>query len=200
MPENRWVKPIVLEGDGIRMEPLVIGHAAGLAAIAEPDLFRYFAGFRPEGRDVEAGEAFVRSVLGQPNKVAFAVVDRATTQVIGSTSFMDIRSESRGLEIGSTWIATPVQGTAVNPEAKLLMLTHAFDQLGAIRVQFRTDARNLRSQRAIEKLGAKRDGIFRHDTIMPDGYLRDSVFYSILAEEWPAVRDSLVSRLGGEVA
>jgi len=127
--------------------------------------------------------------------VTFAIVDKSREKPVGSTSFMDIRAENRGLEIGSTWLAPVDQGTAINPEAKLLLLTHAFEELSAIRVQFRTDSRNVQSQRAIEKLGAVRDGVFRHDTIMLDGYLRDSVFYSILAGEWPAVKSKLVDRL-----
>lgn len=187
--------PVVLEGTRVRLEPLSLDHAEGLAEVADDELFRFFAGPRPQGRDVEAGKGFVREANAQANKVSFAIIDKATAQPVGATSFMDIRDKHRGLEVGSTWLATAAQGTAVNPESKLLMLTHAFETLGAIRVQFRTDMRNLRSRAAIEKLGAVRDGIFRQDTIMPDGYIRDSVFYSILPGEWPAAKAKLIARL-----
>jgi RimJ/RimL family protein N-acetyltransferase len=197
MPDKAWVVPIMLEGTRVRLEPLSVAHAAGLAEIAEDGLFRFFAGFRPKGHTAAAGKEYVRNVCAQANKVSFAIIDRSTGKPVGSTSFMDIREEHRGLEIGSTWLTSSVQGSAVNPEAKLLMLTHAFEVLGAIRVQFRTDLRNLQSQRAIEKLGAIRDGVFRRDTIMPDGFIRDSVFYSILPEEWPAVKAGLLARLDG---
>ncbi|MFI5385842.1 MAG: GNAT family N-acetyltransferase [Fimbriimonadales bacterium] len=195
MSHESWVLPVVMEGKRVRLEPLSIVHAVKLARIADDDLFRFFAGFRPQGRDAKAGEEFIRNVNAQANKVSFAIIDKTTKQPVGATSFMDIRDKHRGLEIGSTWLAPAAQGTAVNPESKLLMLTHAFETLGAIRVQFRTDTRNLQSQRAIEKLGATRDGIFRQDCIMPDGFIRDSVFYSIVPEEWPAVKTKLMARL-----
>jgi RimJ/RimL family protein N-acetyltransferase len=115
---------------------------------------------------------------------------------VGSTRYLDIRRENRGLEIGWTWLAAAVQRTAVNTECKYLLLRHAFETLGAIRVQLRTDLRNLRSQRAIERIGATREGVFRQERIMWDGYLRDSVFYSVIDCEWPAVKARLEARLG----
>ncbi|HVT11861.1 MAG TPA: GNAT family protein [Fimbriimonadaceae bacterium] len=195
MPDQRWVVPTVLEGTWVRLEPLVNSHAEGLAEVADRELFRFFAGFYPKGADASSGEEYIRNVNGQADKVAFAIVDRATDRPVGATSFMDIRESDKGLEIGSTWLAQAVHGSAVNPESKLLLLTHAFEVLGAIRVQFRTDVRNLRSRRAIEKLGAVPEGVFRQHTIMPDGFVRDSIFYSILPSEWPAVKRGLLSRL-----
>jgi RimJ/RimL family protein N-acetyltransferase len=195
MSNKSWVEPIKLEGDHVRLEPISVSHASGLAEIADDGLFRFFAGLRPSGRDIHAGEQFICSVLAQTSSVSYTVIDRSSGKVVGSTSYINIRDDSRGLEIGSTRIAESYQGTVVNPEAKLLLLTHAFETLGAIRVQFRTDSRNLQSQRAIEKLGAIREGVFRHDTITPDGYLRDSVFYSILSEEWPVIKAKLCTRL-----
>jgi ribosomal-protein-alanine N-acetyltransferase len=109
---------------------------------------------------------------------------------------LDIRPEHRGLEIGFTWIGKPYHGTQVNPECKYLLLRHAFDDQQAIRVQLKTDLRNLQSQRAIEKLGAVREGVLRKQMIRPDGYLRDTVMYSVTAEEWPGVRARLEERLG----
>ena len=137
-------------------------------------------------------------VNGLAGVVAFAMVDVKTGRVVGRTTFMDIQPEHLGLEIGRTWIARTHQGTAVNPEVKLLMLRHAFERLGAIRVQFTTGASNLHSQGAIAKLGAVKEGVLRRNRILPDGSYRDTVVYSVTAEEWPPVKRRLVERLGWE--
>ncbi len=197
MTNGVWVEPTALEGVRVRLEPLEMRHAAGLARIADESLFRFFAAYKPDGRDEISGQAFVENVNGEANKVAFAIIDKTSGHEVGSTSYMDIKPKHRGLEIGSTWLEEAAQGSDINPECKLLLLEHAFEDLGAVRVQFRTDLRNLKSQRAIEKLGASREGIFRQDTIMPDGFLRDTVFYSLLAAEWPAAKDRLIARLAG---
>jgi RimJ/RimL family protein N-acetyltransferase len=115
-------------------------------------------------------------------------VNGATGRAVGSTSYIDIRRQDRGLEIGWTWLTPSEWGTGTNTEAKRLLLAHAFDTLGAIRVALKTDARNLRSQRAIEKLGAIREGVWRNHRILSDGHIRDSVFYSFVPEDWAAVR------------
>jgi N-acetyltransferase len=128
--------------------------------------------------------------------VAWATVDRASGQAVGSTRFGDIEPDHGRVEIGWTWIAPSHQRTAINTEAKLLQLRYAFDDLGATRVALKTDGRNLRSQAAIERLGAMREGVLRRHTRMPDGFLRDTVYYSILADEWPGVRARLEDRLG----
>jgi RimJ/RimL family protein N-acetyltransferase len=127
--------------------------------------------------------------------VAWATVERATRQAVGSTRFGDIAPEHGRVEIGWTWIAPSRQRTAVNTEAKLLQLTYAFETLGAGRVALKTDARNSRSQRAIERLGAVREGVLRRHIRLPDGYMRDTVYYSILGDEWPAVKARLEERL-----
>ncbi|EQD45974.1 GCN5-related N-acetyltransferase [mine drainage metagenome] len=111
------------------------------------------------------------------------------------TRFMEIDRENRSVEIGGTWLSRPLWGTGINPEAKFLMLRYAFETEAVIRVQIKSDARNLRSQRAIEALGAVREGVLRHQVILPDGFRRDSVYYSILAEEWPEVKRRLVTRI-----
>jgi RimJ/RimL family protein N-acetyltransferase len=130
----------------------------------------------------------------------FAVVHLASGQAIGATRYMDIQPANRALEIGGTWYAPAYRRTAVNTEAKYLLLAHAFEALGCVRVQLKTDLRNERSQRAIERIGAQKEGVLRHNLIMPDGHRRSSVYYSILDEEWPAVKARLEALLGRPAA
>lgn len=190
-----WVEPLVLSGRVVRLEPLEARHAQGLFEAAEPGLFVHTPQ-APKEWSLAGFEADVKRVSGLPGVVAFAMVEAAAGRVIGRTTYMDIQPESRGLEIGRTWIARAHQGTAVNPEAKYLMLRHAFERLGAIRVQFTTGASNLHSQRAIAKLGAVREGVLRKNRILPDGRTRDTVVYSIVEEEWAGVKKGLEERLG----
>lgn len=192
-----WVKPIVLEGQHVRLEPLEHRHAPGLLKAATPDLFE----FTPQGPRVWSVEGFIEDIdkvnaIG--DTVAFAIVLKATGEVIGRTTYMEIRPPHRGLEIGRTWISRAQQGTAVNPDMKLRMMAHAFDALGAIRVQYKTGHRNLHSQRAIAKLGAVREGELRSHMIEPDGRVRGTVVFSVIAQEWPAVRQRLETRLAGQ--
>jgi RimJ/RimL family protein N-acetyltransferase len=126
---------------------------------------------------------------------AFIVKEKSTGEVIGSTRYMDTHSRQRGTEIGWTWYTPRVWGTVVNPECKLLLLSHAFEDWGAIRVQLKTDNNNVRSQKAIEKLGAKYEGRLRNHRFRADGTIRDSVMYSIIPEEWPTVKASLIGRV-----
>ena len=125
------------------------------------------------------------------SQLPFAVVERATGRAIGSTRYLDIRRNDRGLEIGWTWLGAAYQRTPTNTESKYLLLRHAFDDLGTIRVQLKTDLRNERSQRAIERLGAIREGVLRKHVILWDGFIRDTAYYSILDNEWPGVRKRL---------
>ena len=134
------------------------------------------------------------------SQVPFAIIHKETNQPIGSTRYLDIQRENSALEIGWTWIGKPWQRTAVNTQCKFQLLRHAFEDLGAIRVQLKTDGRNEQSQRAIERLGAKKEGVLRRSRRLWDGFVRDTVVYSILAEEWPAVREGLVSRGAGVTA
>lgn len=191
-----WIPPFSVEGDAVRLEPLEKRHAPGLFAAATPDLFT-FTPQAPREWSVQGFEADVERLHGMADVVPFAVIDRNTGVVIGRTTFMDIRPQHRGLEIGRTWIARSHQGTRVNPEMKFLLLRHAFERLSptAIRVQLVTGATNLLSQRAIAKLGAVREGTLRRDRVLPDGTVRDSVMFSIIAEEWPVVSQRLQERL-----
>ncbi len=194
---QEWVKPVVLEGRNVRLEPLAHRHAPGLLKAATPDLFE----FTPQGPRVWSVEGFIEDidkVNAIEDSVAFAIVLKATGEVIGRTTYMEIRAPHRGLEIGRTWISRKHQGTAVNPDMKLRMMAHAFDTLGAVRVQYKTGHRNLHSQRAIAKLGAVREGELRNHMIEPDGRLRSTVVFSVTAQEWPAVRRGLEARLAAQ--
>lgn len=188
--------PPTLTGRHVHLEPLHESHAADLATGADAEMFRYFpAPYAPAGVD-EAGMAeYIRNRT--KGAVAFAIIDRASGRAVGSTCYLDIREAHRGLEIGATFILPAHRGTRVNPESKLLMLANAFDSMGMVRVQLKCDARNVPSMRAIEKLGAVHEGVLRRHMIMGDGFVRDTVMYSITEAEWPTVRDRLHARIGG---
>jgi len=187
------VVPVTLEGRFVRLEPLHARHAAALAEAASEALFTHHfppAELTPTG--------FADQIVGldaAPGFLPFAQVLRETGRAVGMTSYLDIQPQNRALEIGFTWIGKPWQGTGVNPESKLLLLAHAFEKLGALRVQLKTDRRNLQSQAALAKLGAVREGVLRKHMTLPDGHQRDTVMYSITDEEWPAVRRGLEERL-----
>lgn len=178
----------------MRLEPLEEKHRDDLLAAAaqDPATFRYLF------TDLSAGTATWPAYLADALRseyISWATVDAASGRAVGSTRFLDIATEHGRLEIGWTWIAPSHQRTATNTEAKLLQLGYAFDELGATRVALKTDERNERSQRAMEHLGAVREGVLRHQFRMPDGFMRSSVYYSILADEWPAVKARLEQRL-----
>lgn len=191
------VTPITLVGRVLRLEPLTVAHADDLMAqlIPHPDTLKYHATL-PTTYTPEAGPTYVEKILAIANMQPFAQISLETGRAIGITTYMDIRAAHRGLEIGNTWLGKDYHGKEVNPESKFLLLNHAFEHLGAIRVQLKTDSRNLQSQRAIEKLGAAKEGVLRQHHIMPDGFLRDTVMYSILDSEWPIVKERLLTRLG----
>lgn len=189
------VEPVTLTGPNVRLEPLALDHAEDLWHAASPDLFAYMWSWEYTGSPEEFRQV-VQSTMGVPNWLSFSIVLTKTGQAIGSTSFLDIRPAHRGLEIGATWIGKAYQGTNVNPENKYLLFRHCFETLGMLRVQLKTDGRNLHSQRAIAKLGAHYEGTLRKHIIMPDGYFRDSVMFSITDEEWPGVKAGLEERLG----
>lgn len=185
---------ITLTGRFVRLEPIEEWHRDDLLAAAaqDPATFRYLF------TDLSKGESIWPAYLADALRdeyVSWATVDAATGRAIGSTRFLDIAPEHGRLEIGWTWIAPSHQRTATNSEAKLLQLSYAFDDLGATRVAFKTDERNERSQTAIARLGAVREGVLRHQFRMPDGYMRSSVYFSILADEWPDVRARLQAML-----
>jgi N-acetyltransferase len=189
--------PVVLEGAHVRLEPLAPRHVADLAvAGADPEVWRWMPVAAPSGEAEMA--AIVEGLLARAGagvQAPFAQVEVASGRAVGATSYLDIALEEGRIEIGWTWIGRPWWRTAINTEAKLLLLGHAFEALGLNRVALKTDVRNERSQAAIERLGAKREGVLRHQYVRPDGTLRDSVMYSVIPEEWPAVRAFLRQRL-----
>ena len=179
----------------MRLEPLHLRHASDLSRIVNQHTFQHFAAVRPPSWDAEGVEHFINQVNSLKDTVGFAMVLVETGEAVGSTTYMDIRPPHRGLEIGMTWIAEPYRGTFVNPEVKFLMLQHAFESIGCVRVQLKCDARNTRSQAAILKLGAKFEGRLRKHFVLPDGFIRDTMMYSITAEEWPELRERLSVRI-----
>lgn len=191
-------RPVTLEGSGVRLEPLAPHHAKGLlAAGRDPEVWRFrpgepFAVLDDVLRWIDAATTAVR----EGHEVVFAIVRLPDGEVVGSTRYLDVRRADRALEIGATWLAPAAQRTAVNTECKYLLLRHAFEELGAVRVQLETDRRNERSQAAIERIGAVREGVLRQHMILGDGFVRDSVMYSITDREWPAVEKRLEGLMG----
>ena len=189
------IEPVTLEGRFVRLVPTTLEHAAALAEAADADTFRYFITGGPASIDEAGIREYIATKLANKTVQAFSVFSKELGRFVGMTSFMDIRPEHRGLEIGMTWYAPEARGTKVNPECKLLLLVHAFEVLGCVRVQIKTDGRNKHSQAAIAKLGATYEGTLRKHMIFPSGFVRDTVMYSILPEEWPSVKAGLEARL-----
>ncbi|WP_233581250.1 GNAT family N-acetyltransferase [Acidipila sp. EB88] len=186
------LQPVVLSGRAVRLVPLLTEHAPALAeAVRDGELWKLWYTTAP------APEAMHSEILRRLASQAAAamlpltVIDTATDTPVGMTTLMHVDLPNRRVEIGSTWYAQRVQRTALNTEAKLLLLTHAFDQLGCIAVELRTHFLNHQSRRAIERLGAKLDGILRNHMLAPNGTRRDTCVYSILDSEWPTVRAHL---------
>lgn len=195
IPNASWIEPVILENDAVRLVPLERSHAAALVEAASDgrlwDLW-YTAIPRPHEMEAEIERRLELQRAG--SMLPFTVVQGGSGRIVGQTTYMHIDAQTRRLEIGSTWYAASVQRTAVNTASKLLLLTHAFERLDCVAVEFRTSSFNERSRRAIERLGAKCDGILRRHTYHPNGTLRDTVVYSIVAPEWPAVRANLTAR------
>jgi RimJ/RimL family protein N-acetyltransferase len=192
------IAPVTLEGCWVRLEPLSQEHAAGLAVHAcDSEVWRYLPISFQTIEDVRRWIAGARENQSAGGELLFATIDRASGEPIGSTRFMDIRPAHRGVEIGYTWLGRSWWRTAANSEAKYLMLRHAFETLGCIRVCLKTDLLNTRSQRAIERLGAQWEGVLRSHMIVQDGRRRDSVYYSVLDEEWPGIRERMERELYG---
>ncbi|MCW5853563.1 MAG: GNAT family N-acetyltransferase [Anaerolineae bacterium] len=193
------VHPITLSGHLIRLEPLATRHIPDLTVVGQDEsIWRYmlYGDVTSEERMVWFVEELLRR-QARGTDLPFTVILQATGRPIGSTRYMEIRPEHRGLEIGGTWYGVEYQGTGVNTEAKYLLFRHAFEDLGCIRVQIKTDLRNLRSQRAIERLGMVKEGVFRNHIITPDGTIRDSVYYSLITAEWPAAKTRLERLMAG---
>ncbi len=192
-----WVEPVTLEGNFVRLEPMTEEHAYRLSQAGnDPSIWRYM--LYGELTTEQGMLAWVRDILSRKaagTDQPFVVIHKESGMAAGATRYMEIRPQHRSLEIGGTWYGVQFQRTAVNTESKYLLLRHAFETLGAIRVQFKTDSRNERSQRAIERLGAVREGMLRNHMILEDGVIRHSVYYSILDSEWPAVKIRLEEKL-----
>jgi RimJ/RimL family protein N-acetyltransferase len=190
---------ISLTGRLVRLEPLSETHVPDLAQAGRDESIWQFMPFgavvTPERMAAHLRDAFARRDSGA--HFPFAVIHLPRGRAVGCTRYLDIQAQSRALEIGGTWYAPEYQRTGVNTECKFLLLQHAFEQLGCVRVQFKTDFRNERSQRAIERIGAVREGVLRKNLTMPDGYQRSTVVYSILYEEWPGVKRRLEHLLKG---
>ena len=188
-----FVQPGVMRDRNVRLEPLGLEHAPGLAdAAADGELWKLRITSVPEPQDTRAYIETALEGRAQGHRFAFAVLDDASGLVLGSTSFHDILPAVRRVEIGYTWYRQSMQRTHVNTTAKLLMMGHAFDQLGCHVVGWRTDNFNFASQRAIERLGARKDGVIRGHALRRDGTIRDTVMYSMRSGEWPEARAQLL--------
>jgi RimJ/RimL family protein N-acetyltransferase len=191
------VEPVILMGRVVRLEPLSEAHIADLAKVGlEAKIWRYMRYGNVE--TIEQLNAWVLELLklqALGTDLPFAVIATASGNAIGCTRYLNIDALDRSLEIGGTWYGLDYQGTLVNTESKYLLIRHAFENLECVRVWFKTDLRNQRSQRAIERLGAVKEGVLRNHMILPDGAFRDSVVYSILPQEWPQVKEKLEERL-----
>ena len=193
---NRWLTETELKGDAVTLVPLRLEHREGLlAAAADGDLAALWFTSVPGPASIDAFLAFALAEQEADRALPFAVIENASGQVVGSTRFMNATPAHRRVEIGHTWYAGRCQRSAVNSTCKLLLLTHAFETLDAIAVEFRTHWHNQASRQAIARLGAKQDGILRNHQIDAEGILRDTVVFSIIAGEWPAVKRALRFRI-----
>ncbi len=187
-------QPVTLSLNGIRLEPLGMQHEHGLReAAADGELWQLVFTSVPEPNETAA---YIQTALHTPNRLAFAVIDEGSGKVIGSTSYHDIIPTAARLEIGYTWYAQSYWRSRANTTCKYLLLCHAFDTLGAQTVGWRTDNLNTRSQQAIERLGAQKDGVIRGQQARRDGSVRDTVMYSVIRAEWPQIKEKLAARLG----
>ena len=184
------VQPVVLQGELVRLEPMSQDHAQGLYNRGRTATdWQYL----PRACFVDLADArqWVAEALEAPDQLPFVIIERGKNKVVGSTRYLNIRPAHRSLEIGWTWLGQEWQRTGVNTEVKLLLLTHALERLGCLRVEFKTDARNLRSQRALERIGATREGVMRKHMLVQGDYPRDSVYFSVIDSDWPQVRQRL---------
>ena len=191
------IEPVTLSGKIVRLEPLSEDHVPDLAVAGKDESIwqhMLYGMVTDEKRMLN----WVRDILNRQAEgtdLPFAVIHLEKGKSIGCTRYMEIHPEDRGLEIGGTWYGVEYQRTRVNTECKYLLLKHAFEVLGCIRVQFKTDLRNKRSQQALERIGAVKEGILRNHKILPDGKIRHSVYYSIIDSDWPAVKKLLEAKL-----
>jgi RimJ/RimL family protein N-acetyltransferase len=194
---TNWVTPVTLTGQHVRLEPMTEAH---IPALAEIGAGKEFWDFMVYGRmdNEEDMRGWVRDILSRAEKgtdVPFVAIHLESGRVAGATRYLNIMPNDKGLEVGGTWYGLDFQRTVVNTECKYLLLTNAFESLGCIRVQIKTDSLNLRSQKAIERIGAVKEGVLRNHMILPNGRIRHSVYYSILDSEWSDVKRKLEEML-----
>ncbi|MGH2532722.1 MAG: GNAT family N-acetyltransferase [Thermomicrobiales bacterium] len=188
--------PVTLEGRWARLEPLTRQHAEGLlAAAADETIWRWMPTRLTTIEEVRAWIGTALAARATGTELPFAIVDRERGEVVGSTRFMEIQAAHRGVEIGWTWLGRDARRTPINTECKYLLLRHAFEAWECLRVQLKTDRRNDRSRRAIERIGGQFEGIHRNHRVLPDGTVRDTAFYSIVEREWPGVKAWFEGRL-----
>ncbi|RKH72889.1 GNAT family N-acetyltransferase [Corallococcus aberystwythensis] len=192
------VPPVTLEGRAAWLEPLGLEHVPALAALCEPEIFAHFSRVLATEGDVESYVAAALKAAAAGTERPFVIRERAGGAVVGTTRYLDISREYRTLEIGSTWLGRRAWRTRVNTECKYLLLTHAFESLGVMRVQLKTDRRNVRSRAAIERLGASFEGILRNHMLVRGGVVRDSAYYAFIDTEWPGVKARLEGLLARE--
>ncbi|HLN98659.1 MAG TPA: GNAT family protein [Pyrinomonadaceae bacterium] len=191
------ISPVTLEGNDVRLEPLSPAHHDALvAAASDGELWNSTVTIVPSAASMAAYIAAALAGQAQGRELPFVILRKVSGEVVGTTRFYEIEKNDRRVAIGYTWLSAGAQRTAVNTEAKLLLLTHAFEVWGCIRVELITDELNQQSRTAILRLGAKQEGILRNHMIMPNGRIRDSVCFSIINVEWPKVKARLVERLG----
>ena len=195
---TNWVTPVTLIGTYVRLEPMTEAHIPALAAIgAGKEFWNFMVYGKMEDEEDMAG--WVRDILSRAENgtdLPFVAIHLESGRVAGATRYLNIMPNDKGLEVGGTWYGLDFQRTAVNTECKYLLFTHAFEKLGCVRVQIKTDSLNLRSQKAIERIGAVKEGVLRNHMILPNGRIRHSVYYSILDSEWSDVKRRLEEMLG----
>lgn len=191
------IEPVTLTGRIVRLEPLSERHIPDLAKVGlDPQIWRYMRYGKMETiRELTTWVGMMLELQAAGTDLPFAVIHLADGKAIGCTRYLHIDPPNRSLEIGGTWYGVDYQGSLVNTECKYLLIRHAFEQLACVRVWFKSDRRNVHSQHALEKLGVVREGVLRNHMILPDGYVRDSVVYSLLPNEWPQVKSTLEKRL-----
>ncbi len=196
MNAARRLEPVSLEGRRVRLVPLEFAHVPALAEVAlEPALWQWTLARPTDEAGLRAWAEAAIAGRDAGTELPFVTLEAATGRPIGSSRYLNIVLDHRRLEIGWTWVAPPWQRTGANREAKLLMLSHAFDTLGCRRVEFKTDSRNEPSRTALLGIGAQFEGIFRNHMVMPDGRMRHSAYYSVIDDEWPAVKARLEASL-----
>lgn len=194
MNEQEFVPAKTLSGHGVRLEAMTLELGEALLRETPEETFKYFLSW-PKAWTEEGRRAWLGGMLSSNKTRMHAVIDERTGEIVGSSSFMDIDPANRALEIGATWYVPRARGTSVNTACKLLMLTRAFEEIGCVRVTLKCDGRNVHSQNAIAAIGATREGVLRKHRIQQNGFVRDTVYFSVIAEEWPRVREHLRARL-----